>query len=263
MADENNTEDENKTVVQDTPVDDGEPKAAATDDIPVDDGDANNKDDTAGGEEEDTPPSDNEQEFDPAAWSDDRDEVADSVFQLLHEGGATPDEAKSLLYDAVQSGKVEDIDKDALVEKVGKARANLIMAGVKNFINERATKTEAAVQAVHKAAGGKGAWEQVAKWVSKAQPEGLDEYRAMIDAGGRQADLAVQALVRLHNADPKTKSIGKAEIIGDGPSTKQQQGISQREYGDRLAKLHRANQATEDARSELLRLRRLGRQQGL
>jgi hypothetical protein len=253
MADENKTaEDENNTPVDAPEATPPAEPAPAADPAPA-------EPEAQTGEE---PPAE-APEFDPAAWSDERDEVADSVFQLLHEGGATPDEAKSLLYDAVQAGKVEDIDKDALVEKVGKARANLIMAGVKNFITERNQRTEAAVQAVHKTAGGQAAWEKVAKWVGENQPEGLDEYRAMIDAGGRQAELAVAALVKMHNADPKTKSIGKTEIMGDGPSNKQQEGISQRAYGDRLAKLHRQNKATDEARSELLRLRRLGRQQGL
>jgi hypothetical protein len=202
-------------------------------------------------------------EFDPTQWSDERDEVADSVFQLLHEGGATPDEAKALLYDAIQSGKVEDIDKDALTEKVGKARANLIMAGVKNFIADREAATAAAVETVHKIAGGKRAWDAVAKWARETSPEGLAEYTAMIDAGGKQAELAVQSLVRLHNADPKTKSVGKTEIIGDGVSRKQEEGISQLEYGKRLDVLSRRGGATDGERADLLRLRRLGRQQGI
>lgn len=211
--------------------------------------------------EDDNKPKD----FDREVWGDPGDEIAESVFQVLSDSGVTPTDAKALLFDAVQAGDPSKIDKDALVEKVGKHNANLILAGVNNYISAENARVASAVKAVHDAAGGEQNWKTVIDWVNKnVQDADLNEYRELIDAGGKKASLAVKELVSLYNADPKTTALGKEEVLGDNtPARSQKKGITQREYGDRLDKLHRTGKATPEARAELLALRRAGRAQGL
>lgn len=203
-------------------------------------------------------------EFDTDVWGTTGDEAGDSVLQLLHESGVEVDTAKALLFDAVQAGKPEDIDRDALVEKVGKVKATLIMAGIENFVGKRSEATAKAVAAVHEAAGGKEAWETMLPWVSKAIPEEeLSEYRDMIDAGGVKAKLAVGELVKRYNADPKNERLSKKEVVGDNTVKAVEPGLTQRQYGDQLVALNRAGKATPEARAKLLAARNRGKKQGI
>lgn len=187
------------------------------------------------------------------------DESGDSVLELLHESGVDVDVAKSLLYDAVKAGDPSKIDRDALVEKVGKATANLIIGGITTMTTNNANAIKAATDAVHAAAGGEKAWDVMLPWITKNVAEGdLNEYRSMINEGGIQATLAVTALREKYNADPETTRLGKEEVLGDTPATVAKEGISKLEYGRRLQKLHRSGTATPAARAELLALRRAG-----
>lgn len=233
-----------------------------------DDNDKNNKpDDSAANTDGDTPDveDDKPKEFDKEVWGTTGDEVGDSVLQLLSDNGMTTDDAKALLFDPVKNGDPTKIDRDALVEKVGKAQANLILAGVENFVSKRNAAAEAGVKVVHDAAGGKEAWDKVLPWLnSKAvSEEDRAEYRDLIDKGGKSAELAVRDIVSKYNADPKNEAIGKKEVIGDGRSNSEPKGISQRQYGDQLLKLQRTGKATPEARAALLAQRRLGRKQGI
>lgn len=221
------------------------------------------------GDNEDGENGDSTAEFDPADWygeTDERSDHADSVFEILHTSGVSQDEAKALLFDAVQSGKPEDIDINALTEKVGKANAHLIITGVKAYVADAEAKVNAITEIVHSAAGGKDSWnDKVIPWIKDNIPEDeRGEYADMINAGGRQAELAAAEMVRRYNADPKNTSLGRKELRGDANNSKKTEpGLSQRAYGDALNKLHRTNQATPEKLAELRAARRRGRAQGL
>lgn len=267
-ADDVKPEDKDVKVIPDTndTDDNGKPADVKPDDKagdpPVDTGDDTGEDGDASGEgAEDR---DDAPEFDPEKWGDTGDETGNSVLRLLNEGGATPDEAKALVYDAVSEGKPENIDKAALIEKVGKDRANLIMAGITNFVRDRKDKAEAGARAIYDAAGGKENWDKMLPWVNKLPDADRKEYISQLDAGGLATKLAVQDLVQKYNADPKNKALEKQEIIGDANRAVQKvEGISQREYGDKLLALQRRNAATPEARAELMAQRRAGRKAGL
>ena len=204
-------------------------------------------------------------EFDESIWGTTGSEVGDSVLRLLNDGGVDPDQAKSLMYDAIQDGRPEDIDRDALVEKVGKDRATLIMAGVNNFVNARASAQAAQVAAVYKAAGSRENWETMLPWVNSLPAEQAAEYSGLIDQGGLQAKLAVQDLVVKYNADPKTKSLAATEIVGDASAGAKGRvdGISQSEYGRQLLILNKRNIATPAALQDLKARRAAGKKAGI
>lgn len=206
-------------------------------------------------------------EFDETVWGTTGDELGDSILHQLSDSGLSVDDAKALLFDPVKAGDPSKIDKDALIEKVGKHAANLIMAGVENLTTRLKTDSDLAVAAVHTAAGGKEAWDTMLPWINDAKNVPADkmaEFTAMIDKGGLQADLAVGHLKTLFNKDPSTTSLGKVELDGDtSPAPTKVAGLSQRDYGRELNKLARTGKETPEARATLLKARRAGKAAGI
>lgn len=158
--------------------------------------------------------------LDKEVWGSTGDEVGDSVLELIQNAGLSVEDTKALMYDAVQAGDVTKIDRDALVEKVGKAKATLILAGVENFVTGQKAKAQTILTEVHTTVGGETNWTTLTAWAKTAVPEAeLAQYRTMIDAGGAQARFAAAELASKFNADPKNttlQSAKTAEIIGDG-----------------------------------------------
>lgn len=199
-------------------------------------------------------------------WPETADETSASVIDTLKDAGVTPTDAKALLWDAVQAGDPTKIDRDALVEKVGAARANLIMIGVKDITTRNNAQIEAARTVVNEAAGSAENWARVRDWAQKNVPEAdLAEYREMIDRGGRFAKVAAQEIVEKYNADSKNTSVAptsKAVTPDSKPSKPSVQGISRSEYGRKLDILVRRG-AKEAEFNALKAQRRAGVQQGL
>ncbi len=207
---------------------------------------------------------DDKPNFNVEEWGSTGSEVGDSVLRLLNEGGVTPEESKALLYDAVLAGDPSSINRDTLVEKVGADRANLIMAGVTNFINDNTSRKEAYVKTVHDAVGGKENWDTMLPWVNALPEEDAAEYIALLDQGGLQAKLAVKDLFNRYNADPKNTSLAKTELIGtSGVGKSVVEGISKQEYGRQLLILSNRNKATPQALEKLKAQRLAGKRSGL
>ena len=183
---------------------------------------------------EDTP-------LDTKVWGDAGSDVANSVLETLQNSGVKPDEAKALLWDAVQEGDPSKIDRDALVEKVGKAKATLIMAGVNGVIRDNKERLEAVQKVTFDVAGGEANWKTAAAWAVKHIPENdLEELRGMLDKGGRSAKVAAQEIVEKYNKDPKNTSLNKGKTITPGgkPSTKVENPLSRAQYGAELDRAH-------------------------
>lgn len=208
---------------------------------------------------------DKAKEYDPAVWGDTGSDVGNSVIQVLSESGVTPEEAKALVYDAAKAGDPSKIDRAALEAKVGKAAANIIISGVNSLINEDKQKADAIAASVAEAAGGKDAWDLIKVWALKnVSEEDLNEYRGMIDAGGKQATLAAKALKEAYNGDAKNEKLGKRVVEGGVKNApKAEAGLTKRAYGDKLSLLQRQGKATPEARAALYAQRKAGIAQGL
>lgn len=200
-------------------------------------------------------------EFDEEVWGKPEGEVQRSVLQTLHDAGVAPTEAKALLWDAVEQGDITKIDRDTLVEKVGKAQATLIMTGVKQVIADiEGRKTEVTGYTVA-AAGTADNWKKAAAWAVKTIPAAeLDEIRADLDAGGRRAKYATKELVDRYNADPGNTTLGKTPVDATQGGGKGEVGITRREAGARMIRLRPGDTSGAD---EIRRLRSLGVKQGL
>jgi hypothetical protein len=205
-----------------------------------------------------------EAELDTETWGTTGDEVGDSVLMLLQTSGVEPDVAKSRLYDAVKEGDQTKIVRDALVEKVGKVNANLILAGVENFVSKNAAKIAGIAKEVHSVAGGKEAWDKVAAWVSKNVPDDKrGELASMIDEGGAKARFAASEFLSMYNADEKNTSLGSTtRVDGDAKAPSNGRAIDRRTYAQELEKAHR-NNASPAVLKEIQTARERGRKRGL
>jgi hypothetical protein len=198
-------------------------------------------------------------------WGGTGDSVGDSVLALLQNGGMTPDDAKSLMFDAVQSGDVSKVDRAALEAKVGKDRANLILAGTENYVSRLATQAQTVLTEVHGAVGGKDNWSAITAWAKTGVSEAdLNQYRSMIDAGGAQARFAAQELVAKFNSDGSNTTLdaGKQEMLPDAAAAPSGRATTRAEYSAELSKAHRAG-GNPGVLAEIQQARNRGRTKGL
>jgi hypothetical protein len=198
-------------------------------------------------------------------WGSTGTEVGDSVLTLLQNAGMTPDDAKAILFDAVKAGDMTKIDRDALVEKVGKAKAALILAGTENFIRRNATYTTTILKDVHEAVGGQENWAAVSGWAKANIPEAeLAQYRAMLDAGGPQSRFAAADLASKYNADPKNSTLPakSSELLGDGAPPASTRALTRAQYVAELDKAY-ASGASQAVIDEINAARAAGRAKNL
>lgn len=217
-------------------------------------------------DEEETPEGESEDKaLDTAVWGDAGDDVANSVLQTLQNSGVSTEDAKALLWDAVASGDPSKVDRDTLVEKVGKAKATLIMAGIENVTSKNNERIVQVTKIAHEAAGSSDNWAKATKWANaKMEESELNELRDMLDKGGRQATFAAKEIVARYNDDPKNTALsaGTAQVKPDGKATAAVKGITRREYGEQLDRLHRKGGG--EAEFNALRAQRAaGKKQGI
>lgn len=204
-------------------------------------------------------------ELDTAVWGDAGDEVANSVLLTLQNSGVSTADAKALLWDAVEAGDPSKVDRDALVEKVGKANATLIMAGIENVTSKNNERIGQVTKIAHEAAGSSENWSKATKWANaKMEESELNELRNMLDKGGRQAKFAANEIVARYNEDPNNTALsaGAAQVTPDGKANAVVKGITRREYGEQLDRLHRRG-AGEAEFNALRAQRAAGKKQGI
>lgn len=206
-------------------------------------------------------------ELDHDVWGQTHNENGDAVLKMLQDAKVTPDEAKALLFDAVQAGDVTQIDKAALAEKVGDAQATLIINGAKLFISERADATAATVSTVHDAVGGEENWTKVAEWGVKNIPEAeMNDYRDMIDAGGAKAQFAAQQMAAKFNGDEANSSLENTTVEPTAATPPATRAITRAEMIAELDAVHNSNMPfAERAKKdrEIRNARKNGQKQGL
>ena len=214
---------------------------------------------------EDTEDTEGEEKLDTTVWGDAEDDVANSVLLTLQNSGVSPEVAKALLWDAVAEGDPTKVDRDALVECVGKANATLIMAGVENVTTRNNAVVAEITAAAHKAAGGEANWNKAVSWARNAlTEEELEDFRALLDRGGKQADFAVKEIINRYNSDSRNTALkaGSGQVKADSKAGAGIKGISRREYGELLDKLYRTG-GTEAQYNALRAQRAAGKKQGI
>lgn len=207
---------------------------------------------------------DDDKDLDHDVWGSTGDSVGDSVLQLLQNSGTTPETAKALLWDAVQAGDATKIDRDALVEAVGKTKANLIMAGMENYVGNIAKRAAEVTAIVNDAVGGNENWKAIRDWAKEnLSDDDMADYADMIDKGGRKASLAAKDLKEQYEAAGHTFAESTEQVTPSGkPKQETLEPLTKREYFEALDKLNKQGKLTQELSSTLFKQRQLGIAQG-
>lgn len=215
-------------------------------------------------EDEDT--QDDDKELDTAVWGDPgNDEVGKSTLTLIQNSGMTPEAALELFGKAREHMDPSLVDRDKLVEAVGKTKATLIMAGFETVTSREKARVAEVTKVVHDVAGGEDNWKKATKWATaKLGTDELDELRDLLDKGGRQARFAASEIVNRYNGDPKNTALsaGTGQVTPDTKAAPTAKGITRREYGEQLERLYRRG-AAEAEFNALRAQRNAGKKQGI
>lgn len=147
---------------------------------------------------------------------------AQSIINVFAEKNLDPAILDTVFSKALQTGNVEDVDQDALRNALG-ASADLVMGMARKVAADNQRASEQAAQEVYSQFGSKDAWEAMVAWAhSKSDADQafaakLKTYRTMIDAGGEQRRLAVQALKDTYMNDPNV-TVHPQLLTGDQPA---------------------------------------------
>lgn len=201
-------------------------------------------------------------------WGSTGSKQGDAVLALLQNSGVSTDEAKALMFDAIQAGDPTKIDVAALEAKVGKNKATIIIAGANNFVKESRDAANAIVSTMHAEVGGAANWKVIAEWAKEGVPaEDLEVLREMIDGGGVKARLAAKEMKGLYEAADGNSTLAKTEVLPGGkpPQSTTFVPLTSVQYANQLEKAnkeHRGN-IPENVRRALLDARHKGKAQGI
>lgn len=224
---------------------------------PSTEGEEEEADQSEEGEQEET---DDDTPLDTEAFGDTGSEVGNSVLQLLQNAGATPEEARSLLYDAVAKNDMSLIDQAALEDKVGKAKAAIILAGAKTVAADIAEQNKAIFKEVYSVVGDAAGWKKVRTWAEKNIPEAEQaEYNALIQRGGPAAKFAASELVSAYNGDSKNTEITDTpRYNADVDTSSSSEVLTAKEYYNRMAEATRKGLDTTAIKAARARGRKKG-----
>lgn len=186
--------------------------------------------DAPAGEDKDKPANDDKKTLGEGVNPDDvvpidhEDVNIRAVQSILADAKVTEADAFKIFGKAVESLNLADVDMKALTEKVGEAKAQLVVAGMTQWYNTVAAGYIATQQAVHKAFGGEQGWEAAKSFFqSKESDPAVKELKGMLDKGGIHAELAIERMVKMYTSDPNTKT-GQLPVniqtvqTGNGPT---------------------------------------------
>lgn len=179
---------------------------------------------------------------------------ADAAVSMLKESGVTVDEAKSIFAEVAKTNDISKIDYKALEAKVGKTKADLIVAGVKDYYSAELGKAEAIKNAVHTVVGGEESLKKITTWLAGEKtknPELASEiavYAEMMQQGPIQAKTAARALLDLYNASDKTSGLNNNLIKGDAAADTKVEYIDRQTFIQKLMVAERTGNVAEAAR---------------
>ena len=149
------------------------------------------------------------------------DENANAVVAMLKEANVPVAEAHELFKEAVESGDFSKIDISKLTEKLGAAKATLVLNGVKTFYNTSTANTKETVTAAYEAVGGEANYKKVQEWARsvaakdpkfEAEMVGLNQ---MFDLNKTAAVMAAKQLVAMYEKDGGNSSLSRKQVHGD------------------------------------------------
>lgn len=189
------------------------------------------------------------------------DPVADSIVGTFKAAKIPAAQAAELMKDAVQSGDISKLNKEALVKALGADAAELTIMRVEKFLSARTARVKEIVEITHSEAGSEDNWKKIITWANaKAEKSSefhaeLTEYAKMFDSGKTQAKLAASSLKKLYEADPNNSSLGVKMTQGDktGTRTVDEMNMTRAQYVEKLKQAYKTGNDAEVQRLNNLR----------
>ena len=190
------------------------------------------------------------------------DANANAVVAILKEANIPAQEAHDLFKDAVETGDFTKINMATLTEKLGKAKADLVLLGVQSYYNTFTANTKETVSAVYEAVGGEANYAKVQAWARAKSAKDpafaaqVDGFNQMFDLNKTAALIAARELVALYEKDGGNSSLTKKQVHGDKASTTSQSDagyISKADYNVQIKAAYEKNDVHEIQRLRNLR----------
>ena len=186
----------------------------------------------------------------PADYEDYGDDNANAIVEILKEANIPVTEAYDLFLESMQTGDFSKVDTTALVDKLGKAKADLVLLGAKSYYTTQTAAVKEIVDAVYTVAGNKENFDLVSAWAREkgksdvAFQKQVDGYNQMFDLNATAAKSAAKELVALYEADEGNSSLIINKVDGTKASTTQDAGgdhISRADYIVELEAAYKKN----------------------
>lgn len=180
-------------------------------------------------------------------WPQYSDASLAAAVSVFKEGGLNVTDGSKFFEKALASGKLEDVDVAGLEAKLGKEKATLAMAGIRDYYNRQVKLADETVKLVHGVVGGKEAFDKIASWANtKAQSDKvfakeLAQIRDLIDQGGVSARAAVVDLMRQYQAAPNTTGLQTKMLDGNKgvQPAEELKPITRKQYLEGLKQAHK------------------------
>lgn len=198
----------------------------------------------------------------PTEYIDYGDANANAVVDILKEAKIPAQEAFMMFKEAADTGDMSKINVSALTEKLGKAKADLVLLGVQTYYATHMAGVKEIIDTVYGEAGGEANYAKVVQWARQkadkdpAFQKQVDKFNQMIDLNSTAAGFAAKELVSLYEKDPGNSSLSKNQMHGDkaatNPDTKGEY-ISRSDYNVQIKAAYDKNDTHEINRLRNLR----------
>lgn len=217
--------------------------------------------DDAGDAEGDEPSTETYQEYDDPALS--------QMVDIFTEADLPVDEANAIFAEALDSNDLAKVDTQALVDKLGQRKADLVMLLATTAHEKAQANLQQVTNTVHDIVGGEEAFKGLQAWVADKEKSDtafaseMLEIREMIDSGKERAvKAAINDLFSMYKKDPNV-TLPANITQGDGSvGSTTVEPLTRLEYADAVDKARRAG-TYEKEQATLWARRKAGKQTGI
>ena len=199
------------------------------------------------------------------------DPVLNQVTNVLKDAKVSVEDANEIFKNAIEQNDISLLNTEALVEKIGKDKADIVQALAENYYNKQKQIADTLRSRAVEVTGDEATLDTVLAWSkekSASDPEFakvLNEARELINSGSSMAvKAAMQELYGRYQKDPDTTvSANTVEPTGAAPSSPTLTPLSRMEYARECNAVHTKHGSNQAMLNSLWQRRQLGQQQGI
>lgn len=150
------------------------------------------------------------------------DPSLNAALGLMKSAGMTSEQLTEHFGEAINTGDISKVDREALDKVLGSDKAELVMAGVTKWSVDAGSAALEAARQVQTAVGGADNWAKMTAWAKGAAAKDagikaqIEEITDMLNGNATARKLGAAEFQRLYNADPKNVTVGTVKpITGD------------------------------------------------